>query len=257
MLAHIFNQVEIQFAETDLSLSHFVIPKGYVNVTQMCKANGKLFADYKRLTSTKAYLEELSNSMGIPIDSMIISVESGQGVTISALGTWAHPDLTLHLAQWLSPKFYVWCNQKLKEVLVGKQPEVKEVDQLELMQILINQAIENRNKQRALEAQNAKNQEELNLLKASVNEQVASQSQHNQYVDAELGRIENAHGTYLSVMGYARLNNLQISVQKAATVGRKASNKCKKLSIPTYKVKDPRFGQVGTYPEYILKSIAH
>jgi hypothetical protein len=41
---------------------------GYINLTAMAQANGKLIADYLRLDSTNAFLAELSRSMGIPID---------------------------------------------------------------------------------------------------------------------------------------------------------------------------------------------
>jgi hypothetical protein len=41
---------------------------GYVNATKLCKAAHKQFGDYKRLESTKEYLEALSADMGIPCD---------------------------------------------------------------------------------------------------------------------------------------------------------------------------------------------
>ena len=41
---------------------------GYINITQMAKASNKLIADYLRLKTTQQFLEELSQSMGIPID---------------------------------------------------------------------------------------------------------------------------------------------------------------------------------------------
>lgn len=44
---------------------------GYINLTQMCQANDKLLADYTRLKSTKAYLEVISDDMGIPISQSL------------------------------------------------------------------------------------------------------------------------------------------------------------------------------------------
>jgi len=38
----------------------------------MCKAAGKMFADYKRLSGTNDFLEELSSDMGIPISELIM-----------------------------------------------------------------------------------------------------------------------------------------------------------------------------------------
>src|SRR5690606_13038434 len=77
---------------------------GYVNATAMCKAAGKLFADYYRLKTTKAYLEELSADMGIPIPKLV-QVFSGGDPKLQ--GTWVHPQVAIHLAQWLSPAFAV------------------------------------------------------------------------------------------------------------------------------------------------------
>jgi hypothetical protein len=43
----------------------------------MCRAAGKLFADYARLKTSQAYLAELSTDMGIPISEIIQSVKGG------------------------------------------------------------------------------------------------------------------------------------------------------------------------------------
>ena len=43
----------------------------YVDVTNLCKANNKLFGDWKRLSKTINFLSCLSGTMGIPIDHLI------------------------------------------------------------------------------------------------------------------------------------------------------------------------------------------
>jgi len=79
---------------------------GYLDATAMCKANGKLFADYKRLKSTKEFLRQLpdfiiNNSvMGIPIteqNQQLIQIV--QGGTSEEQGTWIHPYISINLAQ--------------------------------------------------------------------------------------------------------------------------------------------------------------
>jgi hypothetical protein len=82
------------------------IPKGYVNATQMARANRKLLSDYIRLKSTKDYLQALGNDMGIPISSLIIEIE-GDG---KEQGTWVHPEIAIDLAQWVSVSFRIWAN---------------------------------------------------------------------------------------------------------------------------------------------------
>lgn len=76
---------------------------GYMNATAMCKATDKQFADYNRLSATTAFMAALSTDMGIPISELIQTVRGGKGQQ----GTWVHPHVAIHLAQWLSPEFAV------------------------------------------------------------------------------------------------------------------------------------------------------
>lgn len=89
---------------------------GYINATAMCQAVGKLFADYSRLASTKEYLAALTTDMGIPISELIQGVRGGDP---AEQGTWVHPDLAIHLAQWLSPKFAVAVSRWVREWMAG------------------------------------------------------------------------------------------------------------------------------------------
>ncbi|MBC7507046.1 MAG: KilA-N domain-containing protein [Sandarakinorhabdus sp.] len=95
---------------------------GYINATAMCKAAGRLFADYARLAQTKAFLAELSSVMGIPITELIQSVGGG---TPELQGTWVHPQVSIHLAQWASPKFAVQVSQWVVEWMSGIHPADK------------------------------------------------------------------------------------------------------------------------------------
>jgi hypothetical protein len=90
---------------------------GYINATAMCKAAGKLMADYARLASTKAYLQELASDMGIPITELMQSVQGGDP---KLQGTWVHPQVAIHLAQWLSPRFAVQVSKWVHEWMSGK-----------------------------------------------------------------------------------------------------------------------------------------
>lgn len=54
------------------------IQDGYVNATTMCKAAGKLIADYSRLKETKEFLDELSSDMGIPISALVCGIKGGE-----------------------------------------------------------------------------------------------------------------------------------------------------------------------------------
>lgn len=80
------------------------VADGYINATAMCKAAQKLFGHYRENKQTTEFLEELSGSIGIPIDLLAQSIVTGPN---DLRGTWVHPHVAVHLAQWLSPRFAV------------------------------------------------------------------------------------------------------------------------------------------------------
>lgn len=88
-----------------------------INATEMAKAfPGKLIADWTRLKSTKEFLNVFSNVMGIPITELIKTVQGGNPKN---QGTWMHEDVAIEFARWLNPLFAIWCNQRIKEILVN------------------------------------------------------------------------------------------------------------------------------------------
>ncbi len=107
---------------------------GFLNATDMCKSVGKQFNDYRRLKSTKEFLEELSDFViknpvtGIPVteqNQQLIQIV--QGGTPENQGTWVHPYVSINLAQWCSPRFAVlvtgWTFELLTEGYVSLKPK--------------------------------------------------------------------------------------------------------------------------------------
>lgn len=89
---------------------------GYVNATAMCKAAGKNWADYNRIGPTRAFFNELSAEMGLPISELVQSVSGG---TPQLQGTWVHPYVAINLGQWLSPQFSVQVSKWVTEWIAG------------------------------------------------------------------------------------------------------------------------------------------
>ena len=98
---------------------------GYVNATELCHRAGKLFGHYNETAQTKAFLEELSLDIGIPI-SNLVQVVRGRGDRVEQ-GTWVHPRVAINLGQWLSPSFAVkvseWVFDWMEGRLKGYMPE--------------------------------------------------------------------------------------------------------------------------------------
>lgn len=87
-----------------------------VNATEMAKPFGKRPNDWLNLPSTKEFLDEISTTRKScssdfqPVTTRNCSPQNGGG-------TWMHEDVALEFARWLSPKFAVWCNARIKELL--------------------------------------------------------------------------------------------------------------------------------------------
>lgn len=99
---------------------------GYINATALCKAAGKLFNDYTRLESTKAFLAVVSEKTGIPVIKQKQSlIEVRQGSPDTGGGSWVHPKIAINLGQWLSPEFAYQVAEWVENWMSGKAPQIK------------------------------------------------------------------------------------------------------------------------------------
>lgn len=60
---------------------------------------------------------------------------------------------------------------------------------------------------------------------------------------------------YFTIVGYATLHKIECGIKLASSLGRKASDYCKRNNIATESIPDPRFGLVKTYPTSVLDVI--
>jgi KilA-N domain len=134
LVTHDWNgSVIAQLAEAT-KIAKYDVPTGYVNATQMCKACGKLFADYARLDSTEAYWQALSTDMGIPISGLVITIKGGNSKQTQ--GTWTHPEIAIDLAQWVSVEFRIWANRTLRQVIQGQQEAPEMITPIETPKVI-------------------------------------------------------------------------------------------------------------------------
>lgn len=108
---------------------------GWLNLTSTAKRFNKKAGDWLRNISTQEYIEELATAL---------NTEAGNLVTVnkgfSEQGTFAHPDLAVVFARWCSPKFAIWCDQQIKNILKGEfEPRPQNnFTQLDLIQGMID-----------------------------------------------------------------------------------------------------------------------
>ena len=84
----------------------------YINATEMAKPFGKQPAFWLRTDQAKKIIAAISTMHICKVESLLQVVNGGEG-----RGTWMHEDVALVFSQWLSPEFYLWCNDRIKELM--------------------------------------------------------------------------------------------------------------------------------------------
>ncbi len=95
---------------------------GYINATAMCQAAGRPWSRYWETTQSRDFAKELSSNLGISISELIQSVKGGDP---TLQGTWVHPQVAIHLAQWCSVKFAVQVSQWVYDWMSGNGEPAK------------------------------------------------------------------------------------------------------------------------------------
>lgn len=115
IVPHEYNGKLIDQLSEDTVIAGKLIPKGYCNLTQLCKANGKRLDNYFRLKSTQTFIEGTSAVTSLSSERLIIVIQGGDYKDVQ--GTWGHINIAINLAQWISPKFAAWASQTLRLIL--------------------------------------------------------------------------------------------------------------------------------------------
>lgn len=96
-------------------ISFSVNGKVMVNATNMAKPFGKRPVAWLRFNQSKEYIETLSKVRNHTLTDLVQVIHGGKMPV-----TWMHEDVALEFARWLSPEFAIWCNDRIKEILLGK-----------------------------------------------------------------------------------------------------------------------------------------
>lgn len=95
---------------------------GYLNATAIAAHFGKQPRDYLKTEQTQQYIAALADFLStkrkiLVKENQIVIVKNGG----KERGTWLHPKLAIHFARWLNPKFAVWCDEQIEQLLSGSQ----------------------------------------------------------------------------------------------------------------------------------------
>jgi len=143
IISHNFKGKAIEQASSATHINSTTIPKGYVNLSQMCKAGGKRLVDYlqkdkKRLSFFESVAKIIAAETHNPSEVSIITsdnhnvsgaclvfgLESGLLIeTSNAIGgkgdIYGHPQIAISAATWISSEFEAWAGYTLLLVVRG------------------------------------------------------------------------------------------------------------------------------------------
>lgn len=179
-----------------------------VNATEMAKPFGKRCNDFLSTKQTNELINSLSAKTGIPATGLVTVNQGGNNQ-----GTWMHEDLALVFAQWLSPDFYLWCNDRIKELLqygmTATQPTLEQmINNPDLVISLATQLKNEREEKQRLQAQAEQQQVTIELQSKELTKTAPKVS----YYDNHLQSV-----------------NTQTSTQAAKQIGMDAEKLHKKL----------------------------
>lgn len=103
-----YDDTRITFKRSDRSVM--------INATQMSKPFGKRPNDWLNLPTTTSFLEVLSITR-LSGNGDYQAVITQKGGTKGGGGTWMHEDAAIEFARWLDPRFAIWCNDRVKELM--------------------------------------------------------------------------------------------------------------------------------------------
>lgn len=102
-----------------------------VNAAEMAKPFGKRTTDFLRTANTNEFINKLSEVRKC-VPSDLVQVIYGDGG-----GTWMQEDVALEFARWLSPKFAIWCNDRIKELLTTGSVSVESITRKDMAKMVL------------------------------------------------------------------------------------------------------------------------
>lgn len=89
-----------------------------INATEMAKPFGKRPVDWLRTNPSKEFIEAVSSEVRICTSQLVVIVKGNYSTGVKQ-GTWMHEDIALEFARWLDPIFSIWCNDRVKEIMIN------------------------------------------------------------------------------------------------------------------------------------------
>lgn len=107
--------------------------KLFVNATEMAKQFGTKPDNWFRTEQSQRLIQAISVSQKCDTADLIQIIQGGEP---SKQGTWMYEDVALVFAQWLSPDFYIWCNNHIKTLIKNGYTKLDAITRKDLARML-------------------------------------------------------------------------------------------------------------------------
>lgn len=87
---------------------------GWFNATLAAEKFGRRVDHWLKTNETRDYIAALCEMTNTPEKGYLKTKRGADG------GTWLHPKLAVRFAQWLDPKFAVWCDTQIDSLIRSK-----------------------------------------------------------------------------------------------------------------------------------------
>lgn len=137
-----------------------------VNATEMAKPFGKAAKTWLKTQQTKDFIKALSEVRKSASSDLVQVIHGDNG------GTWMHEDVAMEFARWLSPKFAIWTNDRIKELMREGVATITDDDDViaHAMEVL----------QRRLEAK----QQQLQIAESTIEQQQLQLGEKQHQIDS-------------------------------------------------------------------------
>ena len=108
-MEHVYEDIDNRYGYGRIGDFEVVIDKqlGMINGTELAPSCGKDYDDWVRDENTRGFIQELCATTGLEESELLVLKRGQKGDRAVINGTYMHPYLFIHLAQWCSPKYYL------------------------------------------------------------------------------------------------------------------------------------------------------
>ena len=192
-----------------------------VNATEMAKPFGKSPTHWLRNKDTQEYVEAFKKRFANSQSVQTVNGDNG--------GTWFHQKIAIRFAQWLSPEFAIWVDEKIEELLTTGRAELLPASPLSLARQMLE----------AMEMHEAR----ISNVETKVNVIAA--------------KVSTINDDYFSISGYYKLlgRRWDLPPTSAQQLGKRLARASQLNGYDVMQTHDAKYGHVNTYHKDVLKSV--